>query len=177
MYLTLEKLIQSEETQVNGIVILADYKGLGLSKASHFGPFIAKKMVGILQDGFPIRIKAVNVINEPRIFKGIFAILKPFLKEKIVKRFFLHGSDLQSLHHNLPPRILPEEYGGTAGKLDISSWNELLLASEDDFKYDDSHLPFSSDCSPHDPLMSEEIDENQHDDSLRSFKTQLYSCY
>ncbi|KAK9404762.1 alpha-tocopherol transfer protein-like [Crotalus adamanteus] len=177
IYLTLEKLVQSEETQVNGIVILADYKGISLSKASHFGPFIAKKVIGILQDGFPIRIKAVNIINEPRIFKGIFAILKPFLKEKIANRFFLHGSDLRSFHHNLPPRILPEEYGGTAGKLDISTWNELLLASEDDFMYDVSQLPLSSDCSPHDPLMSEEIDEKQHDDSLRSFKTQLYSCY
>jgi hypothetical protein len=49
VYLTLEKLIQAEETQVNGIVILADYKGVSLSKASHFGPFIAKKVIGILQ--------------------------------------------------------------------------------------------------------------------------------
>ncbi|KAG2461432.1 TTPAL protein, partial [Polypterus senegalus] len=86
MYLTLEKLIQSEETQVNGIVILADYNGVGLSQASHLGPFLAKKVVGILQDGFPIRIKAVNVINEPRIFKGVFAIIKPFLKEKMAQR-------------------------------------------------------------------------------------------
>lgn len=39
-----------------------------------------------LQDGFPIRIKAVNIINEPRIFKGIFAIIKPFLKEKMAER-------------------------------------------------------------------------------------------
>ena len=38
------------------------------------------------QDGFPIRIKAVHVVNEPRIFKGIFAIIKPFLKEKIANR-------------------------------------------------------------------------------------------
>lgn len=52
IYLTLEKLIQSEETQVNGIVILADYKGVSLSKASHFGPFIAKKVIGILQVWF-----------------------------------------------------------------------------------------------------------------------------
>lgn len=39
-----------------------------------------------IQDGFPIRIKAVNIINEPRIFKGIFAIIKPFLKEKMAER-------------------------------------------------------------------------------------------
>ncbi|PNI59981.1 TTPAL isoform 5, partial [Pan troglodytes] len=99
IYLTLEKLIQSEETQ----------------------------------DGFPIRIKAVHVVNEPRIFKGIFAIIKPFLKEKIANRFFLHGSDLNSLHTNLPSSILPKEYGGTAGELDTATWNAVLLASEDDF--------------------------------------------
>ncbi|KAI2594938.1 alpha tocopherol transfer protein like, partial [Homo sapiens] len=99
IYLTLEKLIQSEETQ----------------------------------DGFPIRIKAVHVVNEPRIFKGIFAIIKPFLKEKIANRFFLHGSDLNSLHTNLPRSILPKEYGGTAGELDTATWNAVLLASEDDF--------------------------------------------
>ncbi|XP_015503143.1 alpha-tocopherol transfer protein-like [Parus major] len=177
IYLTLEKLIQSEETQVNGIVILADYKGVSLSKASHFGPFVAKKVIGILQDGFPIRIKAVNIINEPRIFKGIFAIIKPFLKEKIANRFFLHGCDLNSLHQNIPPVILPEEYGGTAGKLDISAWNELLLASEEDFVHDFSELVLPCDSSPHDLLVSGDADEKQCDDSLRGMKPQLYYCY
>lgn len=43
----------------------------------------------MFQDGFPIRIKAVNIINEPRIFKGIFAIIKPFLKEKMAERVIL----------------------------------------------------------------------------------------
>lgn len=49
IYLTLEKLIQPEETQVNGIVILADYSGVGMSQASNPGPFLAKKVVSILQ--------------------------------------------------------------------------------------------------------------------------------
>lgn len=51
IYLTLEKLIQPEETQVNGIVILADYTGVGMSQASNPGPFLAKKVVSILQVG------------------------------------------------------------------------------------------------------------------------------
>lgn len=49
IYLTLEKLIQPEETQVNGIVILVDYTGVGLSQASNPGPLLAKKVVSILQ--------------------------------------------------------------------------------------------------------------------------------
>lgn len=47
------------------------------------------------QDGFPIRIKAVNIINEPRIFKGIFAIIKPFLKEKMAERVSVLSSSSQ----------------------------------------------------------------------------------
>ncbi|XP_078005974.1 alpha-tocopherol transfer protein-like isoform X3 [Phascolarctos cinereus] len=70
IYLTLEKLIQSEETQVNGIVILADYKGVGLAKASHFGPFIAKKVIGILQIKtkpcyFSLALKAFHSVIQP----------------------------------------------------------------------------------------------------------------
>ncbi|XP_063815627.1 alpha-tocopherol transfer protein-like [Pseudophryne corroboree] len=177
MYLLLEKMIESEETQVNGIVILADYEGVGLSQASHFGPFMARKTIGILQDGFPIRIKAVNVINEPRIFKGIFAILRPFLKEKIVKRFFLHGSDLNSLHHNVPKAILPEEYGGTAGKLDTSAWNQILLASENDFAQNFDQAVLTRDGSLQGFVINDaESDYLQCEESARGVKSQLY-CY
>ncbi|XP_053308869.1 alpha-tocopherol transfer protein-like [Spea bombifrons] len=177
MYLSLEKLIESEETQVNGIVILADYNQVGLSQASHFGPFIAKKVIGILQDGFPIRIKAVNVINEPRIFKGIFAILKPFLKEKIVKRFFLHGSDLNSLHENIPKDILPEQYGGTAGKLDTSAWSQMLLNSEEGFaeSFYKGGDPVVGSLQGF-PVNDGEFDDFQCEESARGVKSQLY-CY
>ncbi|XP_010590006.1 alpha-tocopherol transfer protein-like isoform X2 [Loxodonta africana] len=141
IYLTLEKLIQSEETQVNGIVILADYKGVSLSKASHFGPFIAKKVIGILQ-------------------------------------FFLHGSDLNSLHTNLPRSILPKEYGGTAGELDITAWNEVLLASEEVFVREFCQPVPACDSILGEALLPEGLTSDaQCDDSMRAMKSQLYSCY
>ncbi|XP_026925973.1 alpha-tocopherol transfer protein-like isoform X2 [Acinonyx jubatus] len=144
IYLTLEKLIQSEETQ----------------------------------DGFPIRIKAVHVVNEPRIFKGIFAIIKPFLKEKIANRFFLHGSDLNSLHTNLPRSILPKEYGGTAGELDTTAWNAVLLASEEDFVREFCQPVPGCDSILGQALPPEGLSSDaQCDDSLRAVKSQLYSCY
>ncbi|XP_062060228.1 alpha-tocopherol transfer protein-like isoform X2 [Lepus europaeus] len=144
IYLTLEKLIQSEETQ----------------------------------DGFPIRIKAVHVVNEPRIFKGIFAIIKPFLKEKIANRFFLHGSDLNSLHTNLPRSILPGEYGGTAGELDTATWNALLLASEDDFVREFCQPVPACDSVEGPALLPEGLAADaQCDDSVRAGKSQLYACY
>nr|XP_017206080.1 alpha-tocopherol transfer protein-like isoform X2 [Oryctolagus cuniculus] len=144
IYLTLEKLIQSEETQ----------------------------------DGFPIRIKAVHVVNEPRIFKGIFAIIKPFLKEKIANRFFLHGSDLNSLHTNLPRSVLPGEYGGTAGELDTAAWNALLLASEDDFVREFCQPVPACDSVEGPALLPEGLAADaQCDDAVRAGKSQLYACY
>ncbi|XP_021544811.1 alpha-tocopherol transfer protein-like isoform X2 [Neomonachus schauinslandi] len=141
IYLTLEKLIQSEETQVNGIVILADYKGVSLSKASHFGPFIAKKVIGILQ-------------------------------------FFLHGSNLNSLHTSLPRSILPKEYGGTAGELDITAWNAVLLASEEDFVREFCQpVPVCDSILGQAPPPEGLTPDAQCDDSLRAVKSQLYSCY
>ncbi|MBN3296264.1 TTPAL protein, partial [Amia calva] len=177
IYLTLEKLIQPEETQVNGIVILADYNGVGLTQASNLGPFLAKKVVGILQDGFPIRIKAVNIINEPRIFKGIFAIIKPFLKEKMAERYLLHGSDLNSLHKTIPCSVLPEEYGGMAGQLETTVWSQALLDSEEEFV-----VEF---CQP-DPLEGLDLSDSllfagEHAsaqcDDYRGVRSQLYYCY
>ena len=39
-----------------------------------------------LQDCFPMRFKGVHYLNEPIIFDGIFAIVRPFMKEKILQR-------------------------------------------------------------------------------------------
>lgn len=178
IYLTLEKLIQPEETQVNGLVILADYNGVGLAHASQLGPFLAKKVVGILQDGFPIRIKAVNIINEPRIFKGIFAIIKPFLKEKMAQRFILHGSDLNSLYQRIPSGILPEEYGGAAGKLNTADWSTTLQNSEEEFVVEFCQPdPLEGAALTDSMLFEGEPSEAQCDDSYRGVRSQLYYCY
>ncbi|XP_059912083.1 alpha-tocopherol transfer protein-like isoform X1 [Gadus macrocephalus] len=178
LYLTLEKLIQPEDTQVNGIVILADYTGVGMSQASNPGPFLAKKVVSILQDGFPIRIKAVNIINEPRIFKGIFAIIKPFLKEKMAERYVLHGSDVRSLHRNIPPTVLPGQYGGSAAHLDMSAWSRMLLDCEEEFIVEFCQPdPLEGVVLPEDMLLEGEAGGGPEEDPFRAVRSQLYYCY
>lgn len=178
IYLTLEKLIEAEQTQVNGLVILVDYSGVGLSQASNPGPFLAKRVVGILQDGFPIRIKAVNIINEPRIFKGIFAIIKPFLKEKMAERYVLHGSDLASLHRSIPSWVLPEQYGGAAGQLDMEAWMSTLLEAEENFVVEFCQPePLEEGVMAESMLLDGEHGAPGGEDTFRSLRSQLYYCY
>lgn len=47
----------------------------------------------------------------------IISWIKPFLKKKISDRMHFHPDGLESLYKFVPKEILPEEYGGNAGKL------------------------------------------------------------
>ncbi|MEQ2197568.1 hypothetical protein XENOCAPTIV_000419, partial [Xenoophorus captivus] len=141
IYLTLEKLIQPEETQVNGIVILADYTGVGMSQASNPGPSLAKKVVSILQ-------------------------------------YVLHGSDLRSLQRNIPPSVLPEDYGGTAGRLDMSAWSRLLLDCEEEFIVEFCQPdPLEGVVLPDSMLFEGGQAGGKDEDAFRGLRSQLYYCY
>lgn len=63
-----------------------------------------------------MKLKEVHVVNVSPLVDTIVQFVKPFIKEKIRNRIHLHSS-FDSLHQMIPKDILPEEYGGTAGKL------------------------------------------------------------
>ncbi|XP_078665386.1 alpha-tocopherol transfer protein-like [Branchiostoma floridae x Branchiostoma belcheri] len=130
-----EKIIQDEDTQVHGIVMIADLAGLSFSHACQIGPRVAKKIGSITTDAFPIRVKEIHLLNEPMLFDAIFAIIKPFMSEKMRNRIHLHGPKTETLLQYVDRDALPPEYGGTGPPLDDAcrQWTETLLASEDEF--------------------------------------------
>ncbi|XP_017771839.1 PREDICTED: clavesin-1-like [Nicrophorus vespilloides] len=132
--MALEQIVREPETQISGLVVVLDMAGLSLNHAKFFTPYYAKKMVELVQETFPLRFKGFHVVNEPFYFDAIMAVLKPFMKEKIRKRIYLHGNDLTSLHAFLNTEILPLEYGGTNGTFDNRAWKMQLLKDEDYFR-------------------------------------------
>ncbi|XP_019757030.1 alpha-tocopherol transfer protein-like [Dendroctonus ponderosae] len=132
--LALEQIVREPETQIAGIVVILDMAGLSLQHAKFFTPYYAKRMVELVQETFPLRFKGFHVVNEPFYFDAVMAVLKPFLKEKIKKRIYLHGSDIEGLHAFVPSDVLPSEYGGETGPFDNRGWYMKLLANEDYFK-------------------------------------------
>ncbi|CAH1367978.1 hypothetical protein MTP99_009372 [Tenebrio molitor] len=132
--LALEQIVREPETQIAGIVLILDMAGLSLQHAKFFTPYYAKKMVELVQETFPLRFKGFHIVNEPFYFDAVMAVLKPFLKEKIRKRIFLHGSDITALHGFISTDILPSEYGGTGSSFDNKAWYMQLLAEEEYFK-------------------------------------------
>ncbi|XP_078665274.1 alpha-tocopherol transfer protein-like isoform X1 [Branchiostoma floridae x Branchiostoma belcheri] len=133
LIMSLEKIIEDEETQVNGLMMIMEVSGLTANHAYHIGPRYASTMTNIIQEAFPARIKGMHFVNESPIFDGIFAVLRPFMKEKLKQRIRMHGTVFETLHEHTGTEILPTELGGDAGPLEEMSkeWKEKLQSFED----------------------------------------------
>lgn len=123
------------ETQVNGAVVIFDMDGLSLQQTWQFTPQFAKRIVDWLQDAVPLRIKGIHIINQPKIFQVVFALFKPFLREKLRARIIFHGTDRASLHNHIAPKCLPTCYGGTLDMPRVrgDQWYELLLKCDREY--------------------------------------------
>lgn len=58
----------------------------------------------------------------------ILTAIKPFFTDKIKKRIYLHGSNLNSLHDLICKDILPPELGGDAPNVNNFDWFHHLVA-------------------------------------------------
>lgn len=134
--LFLEAAMLEPETQVCGAVVIFDMEGLSMQQVWQFTPPFAKRIVDWLQDSVPLRVKNIHIINQPYIFNMVFALFKPFLREKLRNRIIFHGNDRESLHSYMSPKSLPDVYGGSVALPRISGmqWFELLNKCDKEYK-------------------------------------------
>ncbi|ESO83200.1 hypothetical protein LOTGIDRAFT_133798 [Lottia gigantea] len=127
LYLTLSKVIEDEEIQIHGLAVIVELGEISWTHAKAISPLYAKRMSGLLQEAFPARIKSIHYVNEPVFFDVIFAIIKQFLKEKILKRLHFHGKNVTELHEYIDPQYLPEEFQGQGPKFSTTVCMEFKL--------------------------------------------------
>ncbi|RZF48645.1 hypothetical protein LSTR_LSTR010735 [Laodelphax striatellus] len=132
---SLKLCLEDPGIQVSGIIILLDLGNFTvMQQLKLITPRAAYIIVSSIQDSFPMRVREIHVVNEPLFFDAIYAIFKPFLKEKFRKRIKIHGSDMSSLHKWVSPDVLPEEYGGKLPPLTNEPMMKQLFKNEEKIK-------------------------------------------
>lgn len=89
-----------------------------------------------------MRVKGVHIVNQPYIFNMLFAIFKPFLREKLRSRIHFHGFNLSSLQQHINPAALRKRHGGLLPEPEIPGdvlW-KMLYHYEEQFKCEFSSL-------------------------------------
>ncbi|XP_055848993.1 alpha-tocopherol transfer protein-like isoform X2 [Episyrphus balteatus] len=133
--LFLEAAMLEPETQVAGAIVIFDMDGLSMSQTWQFTPPFAKRIVDWLQDSVPLRVKAIHIVNQPKIFNLVFALFKPFFREKLRSRIYFHGNDRESLHKHISPKCLPPAYNGILEqqRVDGIQWYQLMKLCEQEY--------------------------------------------
>ncbi|XP_047511543.1 alpha-tocopherol transfer protein-like [Pieris napi] len=107
-----------EETEgVAGDIYVLDASVATPTHFAKFTPTLVKKFLVCVQEAYPVKLKQVHIINVSPLVDKIVNFVKPFLKEKIRERIFIHG-DVNDLYKHFPQEMMPSEYGGKAGPMD-----------------------------------------------------------
>lgn len=67
-----------------------DYDGLGLKQVKALTPSFSLLLLSFIQEAMPLRLKEVHMVKQPFIFNMVWAIFKPFIKEKLKNRVSIH---------------------------------------------------------------------------------------
>ncbi|XP_030608126.1 alpha-tocopherol transfer protein isoform X2 [Archocentrus centrarchus] len=84
--MTSEIISREHETQRQGLKAIFDLAGWSLGHALQINPSLARKISSVLSDSFPLKVRGIHLVNEPMFFRPVFAMLRPFLPDKIKQR-------------------------------------------------------------------------------------------
>ncbi|XP_050502668.1 alpha-tocopherol transfer protein-like [Diabrotica virgifera virgifera] len=107
-----------EKGPMNGVQIVID---MSQSTFGHFikvSPVLMKKLLYYLQEGMPIRLKKIHLINIASFVDKVLALVKPFMKKELFDSLAIH-SDIKTLYTDIPQDILPAEYGGSCDSFTV----------------------------------------------------------
>lgn len=91
----------------------------GFPWLKHFlklSPFLLRKFFICIQEAYPVVIKEVHIVNASSFIDWAISTVKPFLNENLRNAINVH-TKIETLYNFVPKDILPEEYGGKAGKI------------------------------------------------------------
>ncbi|KAL1443533.1 hypothetical protein MTO96_030305, partial [Rhipicephalus appendiculatus] len=125
LLLTASWLLEDHPT-ICGAVMIIDVKGLNIHHLTHITPSFLMKIAHLIQDCWPVRMKAVYIINHPTIFEVIFAAIKPFLRSKLLSRVHFIGHEAPEFWDHIPRDLVPSQFGGWREHFDYDRQEQFV---------------------------------------------------
>lgn len=128
---TLEKVYESAESQINGIVIICNLYQLSVLQTKSLRSSMIAKAIRVFQDNFPYRISGIHLLNPSWHFKLLWKMSSApsLLKPKLFERIHIHEGDLSKFYEEFPHKYLSTDLGGVV-EYENKLWIEELLEPE-----------------------------------------------
>ncbi|XP_045467502.1 alpha-tocopherol transfer protein-like [Harmonia axyridis] len=100
-----------------GEVPIFDMAGMSWKHMTKMPLPIVKKYMVYSQEAHPIKLKEIHLVNAPNFLDRAMAMMRPFIKSEILSMIHTHPPNSTTLFDYVPKELLPEEYGGSIGKM------------------------------------------------------------
>lgn len=115
-YFIFEELSHHPRVQICGLFAVTNFHGLSFwdqMTLSNMTPFSDHMATFNHFHALGVRLKGTFIIEQPTMLSWLWFLMRPFMSEKLQKRFHLCGTDLKILHEHLQDvSRLPRSLGG-----------------------------------------------------------------
>ncbi|XP_044746868.1 alpha-tocopherol transfer protein-like [Coccinella septempunctata] len=117
-----------------GDEFIVDLAGTGALFLTKINFLLLKDALTLAIKAYSARVRAVHIVNAPRIINVLMTLLKTIVPTKIFNRIRVHRS-LDTVYEYFPKRLLPLEYGGELGSLNtiLADYDLIFKECQDTF--------------------------------------------
>lgn len=123
---TIDRVLENEEAQTNGIVVFHDMTGLS---PNNLDIRIPKILFRALIGHFPTKVKGIYVYNAPGFFRGLFSVMSPLIIPAKMRQRMHFVDSLEAVYEVIDQDEMLEEHGGKR-QHDVSAWVATQMERE-----------------------------------------------
>ncbi|XP_054282835.1 alpha-tocopherol transfer protein-like isoform X2 [Macrosteles quadrilineatus] len=143
--MAIDACLQVEGT-VPGYVFLFDMSGVKFGHITRLSISSLRKFFLYIQEGMPVRLKAIHILNTQPVIDKILLLVKPFMKKELYQLIHFHREGhMEEVYKSLPKSCLPSDFGGDLPSISnlhesYCEWMEKLQSSfkvEEEYRVDE----------------------------------------
>lgn len=95
-----------------GYVFLFDMTGVSMGHLTRLSMSSIRKFFEYIQEGMPVRLKSIHILNAVWFMDKVLALIRPFMKNELFEMLHLYTGDVSEVYKYIPPKCLPKDFGG-----------------------------------------------------------------